>query len=177
MRKRKPSTPPQPTVVKIPAAIVSHAEHHLVLMWGHTDDSKTFFHHKGRELPKGDFFRENPVAAYPCYRVVSLLGSFETVAEALAALNSRYVQATYAELHMPQGVYGGEAMQAAARAFFEAHSELQFVLVHEHGGWHLGYRRDLTIWCTANDQATLSVPYPQPALGIARPVSAEQETA
>ena len=51
-------------------------------------------------------------------------------------------------------VYRGE-MWDLASAHFESHPECQFVLVNETAGWMLGYRRDGSIWTTANDRAVL----------------------
>jgi hypothetical protein len=53
-------------------------------------------------------------------------------------------------------------MEHLAQHHFAQHPDCQFAEVYEHGGWFLGYRRDLTIFSTANDRAILSVPQPQP---------------
>lgn len=47
-------------------------------------------------------------------------------------------------------------MERLAHHHFQQHPDRQFVEVYEHGGWYLGYRRDMTIWSTANDMAKLS---------------------
>ena len=58
--------------------------------------------------------------------------------------------------------YGNENMRAIAAEFFHLNRFQQFVYVCEHGGWFLGFRRDLSIWTTANDVAILTDPQPQP---------------
>jgi len=65
------------------------------------------------------------------------------------------------------------ACKRAAREHFEAYADAKFVLVDEHAGWFLGYRRDLTIWCTANDRATLEQPSPKPTRYSGRTVRRE----
>lgn len=64
-------------------------------------------------------------------------------------------ETTYDILHMGDREYGNDLMALAAAVYFAAHRECQFVEVHEHGGWWLGYRRDGSIWSTANDAATI----------------------
>lgn len=72
----------------------------------------------------------------------------------------------YFLIHLADDEWGNEKMQEVAAEFFAAHPAAQFVEVHEHAGWYLGFRRDLTVWCTANDGATLTHPEPQPTGGM-----------
>jgi hypothetical protein len=58
--------------------------------------------------------------------------------------------------------YGSDLMARLAKRHFDAHPNCQFVEVYEHGGWRLGFRRDGSTWATANDQAVLEKPLPQP---------------
>lgn len=46
-------------------------------------------------------------------------------------------------------------MKALAMRHFYENPDCNFVQVWEHGGWFLGFRRDGSIWATANDQAQL----------------------
>jgi len=72
--------------------------------------------------------------------------------------------------------YSSGVMERLARHHFQQHPETDFVEVYEHGGWFLGYRRpnangEMTIWSTANDQAVLSHPQPQPSAHSGRTFS------
>ena len=55
-----------------------------------------------------------------------------------------------------------DVMSKLAQHHFALHPNCPFVLVQEHAGWHFGYRRDMTCWSTANDNAVLTHPQPQP---------------
>ena len=52
--------------------------------------------------------------------------------------------------------WGSDTMREIAEAHFAEHPELDFVEVHEHAGWFLGYHRSGAIVSTANDSAVLS---------------------
>lgn len=69
---------------------------------------------------------------------------------------------TYDIIRCESYQWGNELMARLAACHFEQHPESRFVLVYEHAGWHLGFRRDISIWCTANDAAVLRVSKPQP---------------
>jgi len=74
---------------------------------------------------------------------------------------------TYDKIRLASNEWGSPLMREIAQAHFAGHPDCRFVLVHEHGGWWLGYRRDLTIWCSANDAAVLDGgPRPLGASGI-----------
>ena len=60
---------------------------------------------------------------------------------------------TYIEIRLADSEWGNETMRKVAEEYFAAHPEIQFVEVYEHGGWYLGFRRDGTIWATANTEA------------------------
>ena len=51
--------------------------------------------------------------------------------------------------------WGNELMLKLAREAFDANPSLMFVEVYEHAGWSLGWRRDGSVWTTANDMAVL----------------------
>lgn len=51
--------------------------------------------------------------------------------------------------------YGNTLMREVAMEHLRVHPTLQFVEVREHAGWYLGYRRNGSIWTTANDGARL----------------------
>ena len=55
-----------------------------------------------------------------------------------------------------------DVMSKLAQHHFAKNPDCQFVLVQEHAGWHFGYRRDMTCWATANDQAVMTHPQSQP---------------
>ncbi len=62
--------------------------------------------------------------------------------------------------------YGSELMRLIASHWFTSHPACNFVEVHEHGGWYLGFRRDLSIWATANDCAALNGEFPREFSGL-----------
>ncbi len=66
----------------------------------------------------------------------------------------------YDMIYLADNEWENEKMREVAQAWFSQHPEVEFVEVHEHGGWYLGYRRDLTIWSTANDMAPCPGPKP-----------------
>ena len=94
-----------------------------------------------------------------------LLGNVETVADGLALLDERYPAVGYVTIHLADDEWGNEKMRQVADGYFQQHPDCQFVHVCEHAGWHLGFRRDGSIWTTANDMADMRDCYPQPALG------------
>ena len=65
------------------------------------------------------------------------------------------MNAPFDMIHLADNEWGCETMEQVARDWFADHSLCQFVEVHEHGGWWLTYRRDLSICGTANDCAVL----------------------
>lgn len=69
--------------------------------------------------------------------------------------------ATYDSIWLAPDEWGNDTMDQVAREYFAAHTGVHFVLVIEHAGWHLGYRRDGSKWATANDAADLK-PGPRP---------------
>ena len=72
----------------------------------------------------------------------------------------RVVRECVALIHMGPDEYGNEKMAQVAADWFEANPAARFVEVYEHAGWYLGFRRDGTIWCTANDAACCTGPMP-----------------
>jgi hypothetical protein len=91
------------------------------------------------------------------------LGYVQNVSEGLCLLQSRYSAAGYDMLYLASNEWGNVVMAQIAQEHFAAHPDCEFVEVHEHAGWYLGYRRDGTIWSTANDCARLRDPWPRPA--------------
>ncbi len=67
---------------------------------------------------------------------------------------AQQTESTYDVIHLADSEFGNETMRRAADEHFAEHPAVQFVQVYEHGGWYLGYRRDGSTWCTANDSAT-----------------------
>ena len=78
----------------------------------------------------------------------------------------QYKYHTYAIIHLADNEWGNDTMQKVAEEYFTANPSAEFVQVLEHGGWHLGYRRDLTIWTTANDGATCKGTRPKGYSGL-----------
>lgn len=72
------------------------------------------------------------------------------------------VRASYDVIQLADDEWGNQKMNEVAKAYFEEHPDVQFVRVCEHAGWWLGYRRDMTRWGTANDQAVLEKAEPRP---------------
>lgn len=70
----------------------------------------------------------------------------------------------YLTIHCASNEWGNETMQKIAMEYFENHPDCNFIEVYEHGGWYLGYRRDGSIWCTANDMAILTQVHPRPRI-------------
>jgi hypothetical protein len=58
-------------------------------------------------------------------------------------------------IHLAINEWGNEVMRKIAMEYFENNPVLQFVEIYEHAGWYLGFRRDGSIWSTANDMAVL----------------------
>jgi hypothetical protein len=61
----------------------------------------------------------------------------------------------YALIHLADDEWGNQTMECIAREFFDEHPDCNFIEVYEHAGWHLCWRRDGSIWGTANDMAKL----------------------
>lgn len=68
---------------------------------------------------------------------------------------------TYDMIFLADDEYGNDVMEQVAREHFAANPDCQFIVVYEHAGWFLGYRRDMSICATANDGAALP-PGPRP---------------
>ena len=77
-------------------------------------------------------------------------------------MDLKHTPTGYAIIHLDAHEWNNDTMWRVASEYFELHPECQFVEVYEHAGWHLGFRRDRSLWSTANDTARLSVPRPQP---------------
>ena len=60
---------------------------------------------------------------------------------------------TYDLIHLSDDEWGNETMKRIAMEHFASDPSCQFVEVYEHAGWFLGFRRDGSIWTTANDMA------------------------
>ena len=109
-------------------------------------------------------FRESDLWNSSWFRTIGELGLMDRD-EALQMLDERLPQVGYPVIFMGDSEYGNEAMQQVADEWFDEHPDEQFVEVYEHGGWFLGFRRDGSIWSTANDMAQLTKVWPQPANG------------
>ena len=63
---------------------------------------------------------------------------------------------TYDLIFLSQTEWGNEVMRDVAKEYFEQHPGVPYVEVYEHAGWFLGFRKDMSIWATANGEADLS---------------------
>lgn len=78
----------------------------------------------------------------------------------------------YDTVYLADDEWGNLAMDKVAAEWFREFPTCQFVEVYEHAGWYLGYRNDGenggrgSCWTTANDQARLPKPQPQPVKGF-----------
>lgn len=71
-------------------------------------------------------------------------------------LEKREESATeYTLIHLADDEWDNQIMESVARQHFDEHPDCQFILVYEHAGWALGFRRDMSIWSTSNDCARL----------------------
>lgn len=61
----------------------------------------------------------------------------------------------YAQVCLGDDEWGNQLMQQVAEQFFADNPSCMFVQMIEHAGWALGFRRDGSIWSTANDMAVL----------------------
>ena len=62
----------------------------------------------------------------------------------------------YCLIHLADDEWGNRFMDQVAREYFAEQPECMFVEVYEHAGWFLGFRKDMSIWATANGEADLS---------------------
>jgi hypothetical protein len=139
-----------------------------------------WFARDGEQIPeltvypyRTDEFRQTDLWHTSRFRTVGELGMVDDVAVALGALDHRFPACGYKIIYLADNEYGNELMDRIAAEFFEANPNEQFVLVYEHAGWYLGYRRDGTRWATANDTARLTQLWPQPANGCTGEVMRE----
>lgn len=121
-------------------------------------DYAEYFDHDGNQIDREELF----VGEMPVFHEGSSLGLVTAVSEAVEMLNRRFSPKGYAVIHLADDEWGNDVMFAVAQEFFQENPDEDFVEVYEHGGWFLGYRRDGSVWNTANDLARLNVPYPQP---------------
>ena len=73
---------------------------------------------------------------------------------------------TYDTVCLADDEWGNELMREIASDWFTHHPACEFVEVREHAGWYLGFRRDHSVWATANDCAALNGPFPALWSGI-----------
>lgn len=102
------------------------------------------------------------------YRTRHELGLIESLEDALEWLRARYADCGYEMIYLADHEWGNQLMEQIAMEHFAANPECQFVHVYEHAGWHLGFRRDRSIWTTANDMAVLTQGLPYPEHGCQR---------
>jgi hypothetical protein len=140
-----------------PAKVYYHTEYGYFVQVGRGEDAE-WFDDDGNQIDRDELF----IGQFLLFHTGAVMGFVTRVSEAVDWLNRRYSPKTYASIHLADDEWGNETMFAVAEEFFREHPEEDFVEVYEHAGWFLGYRRDGSIWNTANDMATLNVPYPQP---------------
>lgn len=128
------------------------------------DGREECFDRHGRQMPEQQYRWEGKF--FP--RVVAELGMVDSVEFAAQCLDARYRPVGYDQIHLADNEWGNRLMEEVAIEWFAHHPEAEFVHVLEHAGWHLGFRRDGTIWTTANDMAVMRNPYPIPSYGVER---------
>jgi len=99
------------------------------------------------------------------FQTVGELGMVDDVSIALGVLNHRLPDYGYTMVFLGDKEWGNETMARVADEWFAENPGEEFVYVYEHAGWYLGFRRDGSVWCTANDCASLTKQWPQPAKG------------
>ena len=142
-----------------PAYLCWKQTHGHFVQIGSTDPS--WFDRHGKEIPRDELMHGD----YQQYRVCDEFGMVPELSHALSMLNARYSDCGYTIIMLAGDEWGNQTMEEVAREYFLAHPDCQFVSVHEHAGWYLGFRRDGSIWSTANDMARLSNRYPLPDRG------------
>ena len=140
-----------------PARICWQSKHGYFVEIGPGDYAE-YFDRDGNQIDRDELF----VGETPLFTTGSFLGLVTSVSEALVELDAKYSRKGYVIIHLADDEWGNEKMLEVAREFFQDNPDEEFVYVYEHAGWHLGYRRDGSVWTTANDLAILNVPYPQP---------------
>lgn len=63
-------------------------------------------------------------------------------------------------VYLAHDEYGNELMKSIAMECFADRPELQFVHVTEHAGWHLGFRRNGSVWAAPTGIRNNSGPFP-----------------
>ena len=111
-----------------------------------------------------DYYDRDDIASLSEWERPRELSTFsaDDLAGAQAVLEQRYPDSAPLFVYLADNEWGNETMRTIAAEAFAQDAALQFVEVHEHAGWYLGFRRNLSIYCTANDMARLEQRYPQP---------------
>jgi hypothetical protein len=143
--------------VCLPAQVCWH-NYKPIIQIGHNEDA-TWWDRDGHQIDREALHFHGRKAFH--YGVE--MGYVHDVGEAVTMLGYRYSAAGYDYIFLASNEWGNETMDRVAQEHFAAHPECEFVEVHEHAGWYLGYRRDGSIWATANDTARLQKPWPRPA--------------
>ena len=125
----------------------------------------SWYDHEGNEIDRSGLFY---CGDRPAFRTIQELGMVDDVQYAVRCMNARYTHCGETWIFLADNEWGNRLMEQVAQEHFEANPECQFVMVHEHAGWALGFRRDMSCYSTANDMAALSKPRPQPTLGVER---------
>lgn len=126
---------------------------YCVKLGAHSDAE--FFDHEGNQIA---------VSEYDNIKVVAELGLCESVDMAVRQMNAKWRPVGYVRLYLAHYEWGNELMRKVAQEWFDTHPDCEFVHVTEHAGWHLGFRRDGSVWSTANDMAHMD-DGPVPTLG------------
>ena len=152
------------TQTTFPALACWNSKHRYFVQLGDGSTAE-WFRRDGVQIDRDELY---PYGDTPFYYDGPELGDAETVAEALALLDQHYADCEYDQIHLADNEWGNRLMQEVAETYFASKPDYQFVLVYEHAGWYLGFRRDGSIWCTANDQAVLTHRWPQPGNGVGK---------
>lgn len=146
----------------MPASICWNMEHGYMLQVGDGDD-REWFDLDGDQIDRSALLWEIDGKVHETFKVARSLGHFDNVSDALARLYTFYSPHGYDIINLAGDEWGNETMRRVAREHFEANADCIFCEIREHAGWHLSFRRDLSIWGTANDRAVFDKPWPRPA--------------
>jgi len=139
-----------------PARVCWH-NYRPILQIGQGDEAE-WFDREGNRIDRDELY----CYGQPMFHEGIELGFVPDMDEGLALLQVRYSAAGYDTIYLASNEWGNQVMQRIAEEHFRDNPDCEFVEVYEHAGWHLGFRRDGSIWCTANDAARLERPWPQP---------------
>ena len=144
-----------------PAHICWSYERGYFVQWG-DDESAEWFDMAGERIDRSKLFWSFDGSAQ--FRVIRLnIGCYDCAHCAVERATEFYSPAGYDMIYLEDNEWGNETMRRVCEEHFSQNPNCQFIECHEHGGWWLGFRRDGSVWSTANDMAQFDQPWPQPS--------------